>query len=101
MSVVRLGATELIIRKISLGNPRARRSDAARAVGQVLHLPATTIVTHVDVKLAIRAETNHAAIVIAPWCLTRIFLKCAEVDEIRVLGEDGAVPDELIDPIAQ
>ena len=84
MRVVRFGSAELIVGHIASG---------AGSVGQVLHLPAPASVAHVDVELAVRAETEHAAIVIATERLTGVLLKCPESDEI--VSKVSAVPFQM------
>ena len=46
-----------------------------RAAGQVLQLPAPTLVADLDIQLAVRAKENLAAVVVAPHGLAGIRLE--------------------------
>ena len=48
-----------------VGGGRARERDAARTVGQVLHLPSPADVADLDVELAVATEHDLAAVVVA------------------------------------
>jgi hypothetical protein len=82
-----------------------------RAIWEVLQLAPPSVVAHLDVELSIRAETDHAAVVVAPRRLRfvtlserhrrAVVLERAQHDQVVVEPERCAVPDEAIDAIAQ
>jgi hypothetical protein len=92
VSVVRLRPAELIVQLV------AERPGAVR---KILHLAPATVVAHVDVELAVRAEAEHAAIVIAPLRLAGVLLERAQLDQVRFEGQRAVVPHEAIDPVAE
>ena len=99
--IVRLGTAELIV--------LARRP--ARAVVEVLQLPAATVVADQDVQLAVRSEPNHAAVVIAARrlrliplsrrCRRAVVLKRPQHDQVAIEMQGTAIPDEPIDAIPE
>ena len=81
------------------------------ALGQVLQPAATALVADDDVQLAVGAEANDAAVVVAARILRRValvrrlrrgvVLERAQRDQVAIEGERLAVPDESIDAIAE
>ena len=53
------------------------------AVDEVLHLPAPAVVADEDVQLAVRAEADHAAVVVAARRLAGVLLEGAQPDQVR------------------
>src|SRR5215204_7334219 len=101
MRVVRLRSAELIVELARTG----------RAIWEVLQLAPPSVVAHLDVELSIRAETDHAAVVVAPRRLRfvtlserhrrAVVLERAQPDQVVVEPERCAVPHEALDAIAQ
>ena len=74
----------------------------------VLREAAAAIVADDDVQLPIRAETEHAAVVIAPEHRQRrvghvvpIVLERAQADDVLVEGQRAAIPHETVHAIAE
>src|SRR5439155_12098777 len=75
---------------------------AAGSIGQVLHLPPPSVIADLDVELAVRAEADHPAVMIATQPLVAgVRLAGAEVNEIGLETQCRAVPDEAVHAIAQ
>ena len=100
MGVVRLGPAEVVV---------GAEQGVARLVGaveEVLHPAAPAHITDEDVELAVRSELDHPAVVIAAAGRRRRFalegwLQRPQLDDVDVLRQRGAVPDETIHPVAQ
>ena len=54
-----------------------------------------------DVQLVVGSDPEHASIVIAPLRLSSILLQRAQHDDVGVLRQAGAVPDETVHAIAE
>src|SRR5207249_5546758 len=91
MRIVWCRPAELII-----GYPRAKR-----AVGEVLQLPTPAIIPYEDIELAVRAELDHAAIVVAAEGLSRVRLEGAQPDQVAVERERGAIPHKAVHAVAE
>ena len=82
-----------------------------RAIRQVLHPAATSLIAEENVELAVRPEADHTAVVVtvlAPVIRARmarnrhvVGLARAELDQIYVASQRRAVPDEAIDTVAE
>ena len=90
--VVRLRAAELVV-----GLPRPER-----AVLEVLHLAAPAVVAHLDVELAVLAEPDDPAVVVAARRgIGGVVLEDTQLDQVEIEGEGGSVPEEAVDAVAE
>ena len=86
--VVRLWSTKLIV-----GN--------GTTACNVLKETAPAVIAEDDVKLAVRTETHHAAVVITARRLTGVLLQRAQLDQIAIERQSRTIPDVTIDTIAE
>ena len=90
--VVGLGSAELVVRRSPAPNGPSM---------QVLHLAAAAVVADEDVELAVGAEEDHAAVVVAAQRLAGVGLERAQRDDRAVERQRRAVPLEAVDAIAE
>ena len=100
VGVVRLGTAEVVV------GAEQGVTGLVRAVEEVLHPAAPAHITDEDVQLAVRSELDHPAVVIAATGRRRRFalegwLQRPQLDNVDLLRQHGAVPDETIHPVAQ
>src|SRR5205085_12598948 len=93
--VVGFGAAELVVLRDGAGACRGR------AAGEVLKHSAPAVVADDDVELAVGAEAQDAAVVVAARGLARVLLQRAQAYEVAVEGEGRAVPDVAVNAITQ
>ena len=86
--------------KLIVGDGRAG-TDGGRAARKILEKTAPAVVAHQNVKLAVRAESQDAAIVIAAQRLIRISLISAQLDQVAIEDQRALVPKVSIDAIRQ
>ena len=100
VGVVRLGPAEVVV------GAKQGVARLVRAVEEVLHPAAPAHITDEDVQLAVRPELDYPAVVIAAAGRRRRFavegwLQRPQPDDVDVLRQRRAVPDEPVHPVAQ
>jgi hypothetical protein len=99
--VVGRGAAEIVVGDLAAGI-------RDQALGDVLHPAAASVVADDDVELAVVAEAQYAAVVVAAQHGQRgisdvvaVVLERPQPDDVAVEGQRAAVPDEAVDAVAQ
>ena len=67
----------------------------------VLEETAAPVVAHQNVQLAVRSKTQHAAVVVSTQRLTSVGLIGAQLDQVAIKDERGAIPEVTIDADSQ
>ena len=86
MRIVGLRAAELIV------GDDGTRTRGRRTAAQILEPPAASVIANEDVQLAVGAELDDAAVVIAAKRLAGVGLKGMQFDEVRARRQFRAVP---------